>query len=416
MEHGQKVPDPTASSASSRGTDFKALHRKLEGALAKIERTENISKMVEVIIETLLAGFQEELGFEGGRLYRREEDDFYLCCGFGTARDAPVGLRVPPDYPPHRRTLDEGLLIMRAGDPGYDETFERTIGVSSTFAAIAVGKGNTHIIAFSIDGEVQEERVLYSLSAVRHVVNLKLEQQKVTDMLEESRAIQESMLPSAPPALEGYDIDGRSRAAELVSGDLFDYLPLSKQRLGIAIADASGHGVPAALLARDVITGLRMSVNEDVKFASIIERLNQVIHRAALSRMFVSLFYGEFAQDGTVVYCNAGHSPPLLLRSGSCLELEPGGPVLGPIPGARYHSGQERLQRGDQLVMYSDGLVEHEDRRGQSFGTNGLRRVLRDAAGASPGDVIDAIFAAVDARARGTPQRDDITIVVVRKT
>jgi serine phosphatase RsbU (regulator of sigma subunit) len=94
-----------------------------------------------------------------------------------------------------------------------------------------VGRGNTHILAFSIRGEVKEENVLYSLSAVRHVVNLKLEQEKLTGILTEARIIQESLLPSAPPQFEGYDIDGVSRPTEIVGGDLFDYLPLSDKLL-----------------------------------------------------------------------------------------------------------------------------------------------------------------------------------------
>jgi len=92
---------------------------------------------------------------------------------------------------------------MRVDERGIDPEFEQAIGVRSTFAAIAVGDGPSHVIAFSIDGQVDDERVLYSLTAVRHVVNLKLEQLGVTRMLEESRLIQESMLPSGPPPFPG---------------------------------------------------------------------------------------------------------------------------------------------------------------------------------------------------------------------
>jgi len=296
--------------------------------------------MLETILETLLERFRHKLGFSGGRIYKRRGDDYYLCCGFGSSRGAPVGLRVPRDYPPHRRTLEDGLLIMRLGEAGFDEAFERAIGVSATFAAITVGEGPTHVIAFSIDGDVREEQILYSLTAVRHVINLKLEQQRVSGMIEESRLIQESLLPQRPPVFEGYDVDGRSRAADRVGGDVFDYLTLSSRLLGIAIADSTGKGIPAALLARDVVTGLRVSVGEDVKVARTIRRLNQVIHRAALSRKFVSLFYAELGLDGTLVYCNAGHDPPVLLARGGFRRLEAGGPVLGPIPGAHYQVGR----------------------------------------------------------------------------
>jgi sigma-B regulation protein RsbU (phosphoserine phosphatase) len=322
---------------------------------------------------------------------------------------------VPPDYPPHQRTLAEGVLIMRASEPGIDPAFEHAIGVGSTFAAIAVGEGNSHVIAFSIRGQVREEQILYSLTAVRHVINLKLEQQKVSGILEESRLVQETMLPPAPPAFEGFDIHGRSRPAETVSGDLFDYLPIASNLLGIAIVDATGHGLPAALLARDAVTGLRMGVSENIKVARVIERLNQVIHRAALSRKFVAMFYGELSRDGTLVYCNAGHNPPLLRCSGSFLELERGGLVLGPIPGARYETDQVGLKPGDTLVLYTDGVVDRENGRGEDFGMDRLRRVIEGSGSRGAHELVGAVFEAVDGFACGAPQLDDMSVVVVRK-
>ncbi len=404
------------SAQTQHPTDFKALHRKLEGALVQIEKMENVSTMLETILENLLARFENELGFEGGRIYRREGDEFYLCCGFGRSRGAPIGLRVPPDYPPHVRTLSEGVLIMSRGEPGFDAALELSVGVSSTFAAIAVGEGNTHVIAFSIKGEVKEEKILSSLTAVRHVINLKLQQLKVSGMIEESRVIQESILPAAPPVFAGYDIDGRSKPADIVSGDLFDYLPLSPHLLGVAIADSTGHGLPAALLARDVITGLRMGLDQTTLIVPVIERLNRVIHRAALSSKFVSLFYGQLSTDGTLTYCNAGHDPPLLCRGDSFDELHHGGTVIGPIQSARFEAQSIRFEPEDILVLYTDGVVEREDRRREPFGTRRLRRIVHELRGRSAKALVDGILAAADGHGGGTPTRDDMTVVVIRKT
>ena len=97
-----------------------------------------------------------------------------------------------------------------------------------------------------------------------------------------------------------------------------------KDPSNLAIADASGHGLPAALLARDVITGLRMGMADDLKIIKAVERLNRVIHRSALSSKFVSLFYGEVEPNGNFLYCNAGHNPPLLRRPGSFQQLTQG--------------------------------------------------------------------------------------------
>jgi sigma-B regulation protein RsbU (phosphoserine phosphatase) len=404
-----------AAESARRGVEFRALYHKLEDALARIERVENISVMLETIVALLVSRFESDLGFEGGRIYRREGEDFVLCCGVGTSRDLPLGIRVPRDYPPHLRTLSSGLVLMRHGDAGYDPQFEQTIGVRSHFAAIAVGEGSSHIIGFSIHGEVREEHVLYSLTAARHVINLKLEQQRVHEIFEQSRLIQESLLPTGPPDFAGYDIAGQSRPAESVGGDLFDYLPLPNGRLGIAIADSSGHGLPAALLARDVVTGLRMGVGDGSEIAAVVERLNHVIHRAALATKFASLFYGELSANGTFLYCNAGHDPPLLRRARAFLELDRGGTVLGPIPDARYESAEVRLEAGDALLLYTDGVIDRENRRGDPFGTARLRRLLRELAGATAKETVHTILSALDAHAQGVPAHDDMTVAVVRR-
>ncbi len=395
--------------------DYKALYRKLEATLDRIDRTEDPSAMLTGIVESLIAGFREDLGFEGGRLYRRRGDDFVLVSGHGTSRDVPAGLVVPRGYPPHERTLSEGLVIMRLGESGVDGEFERRIGVRSTFAAIALGEGSTHVVAFSVDGEVREEQILYSLTAVRHAVNLRLRQQQFRSTLEEARTIQESLLPAAAPRFDGFDIVGKSRPTEIVGGDLFDYLPLGRSLLGVAIADASGHGLPAALLARDVITGLRVGMDEDLKVIRVVERLNRVIHRAALSSRFISLFYAEIDSSGTLTYCNAGHNPALLLHSRGCRLLLRGGLVLGPNPAATYAKGHARLRSGDRVVLYTDGLVEAVDRAGRRFGLSRMKRVLRERDGEDARGVVDAIFDAVDSFRDGAPQQDDMTLVVVRK-
>lgn len=398
-----------------RGTDFKALYKKLESALDRIERIDDESELLTGILEILVKEFTEELGFETGRLYKRGGEDFFLCCRVGEAGGAPIGYRVPRDYPAHRRTLEEGLVIIRPGDPDFDAEIERAIGVLSTFAAVAVGEGNSHVMAFSIKGETKEENILYSLSAIRHVVNFKLGQQKIAGVLEEARIIQESLLPATPPRFDGYDIDGRSRPTEVVGGDLFDYIPLSEDLLGIAIADASGHGLPAALLARDVITGLRVSADANLKVMRTVERLNGVIHRAALSSKFISLFYCEVDRNGTLIYCNAGHNPPLVHSARGFQQLDRGGLVLGPNPAARYERGHVMLRHGDTLLLYTDGLVERKDRKGREFGTNRMRHLLRRMEGAGAREIVDALFAACDRHAGREPQRDDMTAVVVRK-
>jgi sigma-B regulation protein RsbU (phosphoserine phosphatase) len=406
------LPARTEAAASP---DFKALYRKVERTLARIERIENVSEMLTSILKTLVQEFRKDLGFAGGRLYQREASDFVLCCVDGMPGQPPLGFRVKGSYEPVRRLVSEGLIVMSEGDPGFDHKIESKIGVTK-FAAIAIGEDNSYVMSFTIRGKLLEEHIVYSLNAIRHVINLRLREQRLTGMIAEARLIQESLLPAAAPDFPGYDIAGSSRAAELVGGDIIDYLPLSDNLLGVAIGDASGHGLPAALLARDVVTGLRFGMSADLKIIKAVERLNHVIHRSALSSKFASLFYAELEPSGLLIYCNAGHNPPLLYSGRTFQELRAGGLVLGPNPEARYVRGYAQLFPGDVVVMFSDGVIERDNPREKMFGLERLKNLTKRNAKSTAREIVDRIFEAADEFADGSAPKDDQTVLIVKKT
>ena len=198
---------------------------------------------------------------------------------------------------------------------------------------------------------------------------------------ERGRPIQQSLLVEEPPPFAGYEIAARSVPAEEVGGDFFDFLPFDDELLGLAIGDASGHGLPAALLVRDVVTGLRMGIEKDLKIAQVFARLNRVIHRSNLTA-FISVFYGELEASGNIVYINAGHPPPLIFsKKGPVTGLATGGTVIGPLPEARFLHGHARLDPGDVLVLCTDGILERRNPDGEFFGEERLRA----PAGGGPG-------------------------------
>src|SRR5262245_12557151 len=353
-------------------SDYKALYRKLERTIDRIERIDGTAEALSACLTSLVDNFYHDLGFVGGRLYERDGASYVLMRRYGKSRRAPIGYKIPATYKPIQDLLARGFLIMRKTDPGFDERIEGAIGVSK-FAAFPVGEDGAHIISLTIKGPIDEEHTLYALNGVRHIINMKLRQQHLRDIIHEAREIQLSILPVEPPRFAGYDIHGESRPADVVGGDLFDYIPHSSRLLGVAIADASGHGLPAALQARDVITGMRMGMEENLKIITAIERLNRVINRSSLSSRFVSLFYGEAESNGNFIYCNAGHPPALHLRDGSFTELKLGGAVLGPNPTARYERGFVTLQPGDHVIMYTDGVTEAMDSAEREYGLSRLK-------------------------------------------
>ena len=399
---------------SSDVLGYRALYKKLERTLDTIESSDDIEATLLALLERIVVDFHDQLGFVGGRLYTVKPQAILLKRSFGDSGMARPGYRIPISYPPLQPLLKQGYLLMTERDTGFDPSIEKEVGVR-VFAAIAVGRGKRHhIISFTVEGQLEEERILYSLNTIRHVINLKLEQQQTVDMIAEVRDIQMSMLPSGPPSFCHYDIAGQMIPAEVVGGDIFDYIPISERILGIAIADSSGHGLPAALQARDVITGLRMGLEEDLKIIRTIEKLNRVIHRSSLATKFVSLFYAELERNGNFVYCNAGHPPPLLLQDGRFDLLPLGGLLLGPTPSAKYERGFRSFRPGDLLVLYTDGITEALGAGEEEFGTEQFQKAIRQVADRPAAEIVAGILEALDKFTDSASPQDDRTLVVIK--
>jgi serine phosphatase RsbU (regulator of sigma subunit) len=406
-----KKQDP-ASPAPILGAGHKAWYRKLERTLGAIERSHGVSQMLSEALVSIVRDFQAELGVVGGRLYERKGTRYVLTHQTGKSR-APLGYKIPIHYAPIKEMLKSGYLLMGESDPGFDPRIEDVVGVK-VFAAILVGEHDEYVISFTLRGQILKGRTSYALNTIRHVINLKLREQALFDLLLEAREIQISLLPKTPPKFGRFDIHGRSVPAEVVGGDLYDFLPISEETLGLAIADASGHGLPAALQARDVIIGLRMGMAEDLKIVKTLERLNRVIHRSALASKFVSLFYGELDALGNFIYSNCGHPAPLLLHRHRFRELSEGGPVLGPSLGIRYMRGYVALRPGDVLILYTDGVSEAADAGDEEFGVGRIRDLVVENATRPAADIVDRIFSAVQDHSGLTTPRDDQTVVAVR--
>ncbi len=393
--------------------DYKRLLTKVERTLAQIESAETRRFTIEQIGETIAANFRDELGITGGRVYEAAGDNNYELVGrFGASHDGALGIAVSKDYKPIELVLENGAVVMDPTDPGVDPVLEQKLG-ARRFAAIAVGDDNAHVLAFDVSPELRREDILFSLNLVRYAINQRLRAERYESLIVEAQRIQQSILPQRIPQYAGFDMWGRTEPAEIVSGDFYDFIPVSQSILGLAIADGSGHGLPAALIVRDIYMGLRMATDRDFKIIRTLEKLNQIIHRSRLTTKFVSLFYGELETGGILIYSNAGHNPPFLLKTTNKIErLANGGPVLGPTPDATYTRGFVKLDPGDLLCLYSDGVVEAHDRHDQEFGLERLQRVVKANRNATAEQIGREVLARV---ARwGRKGEDDRTVVIVK--
>ncbi len=234
--------------------------------------------------------------------------------------------------------------------------------------------------------------------------------------LEIAREIQQAMLPNGTFVAPRVEAFGLTRPANTVGGDCYDILPLDDGRVLVALGDVAGKGSPAALLMALLLAMLRTLVDEGFEAAPLMARLNAQVARHAPASRFITLFLAWFEpSSGRVVYVNAGQTPPLVRRAGGSLErLREGGIALGMFEGATYTAGETRLEAGDVLVMYSDGLTEAENRAGVPFDEAGIESVLRARPWAGAQDVGRALFAAVDAHVSEARLLDDLTVLVLR--
>jgi sigma-B regulation protein RsbU (phosphoserine phosphatase) len=395
--------------------DYKNLFRKIERNLRTIERSNDLLATLAEILRRLVDDFQDDLGLIGGRIYDKKASSYLLKREYPTRR-APKDYKIPATYPPILELLEKGYVYRRLSDTGVDAKIEAALGVD-TFAAIGIGETSRQIVAFTLKDDSDPEEVGHTLNTIRHAINLKLRSEKFADRFAEARAIQLSLLPAAAPVFGDYDIFAASIPAEEVGGDLYDFIRVSQRSLGIAVADASGHGLPAALQARDAIIGLRMGVEENLRISATLEKLNRVVNHSALASKFISLFYAELESAGTVVYCNAGHNAPLLWDGVTFRELARGGMILGPNPTSQYERGYETLAEGSILLAYTDGIVEAVNPADEAFGMDRLRDIIRERTWASARELVDAVFARVREHAGGDTRDDDQTVVaVLRKT
>jgi serine phosphatase RsbU (regulator of sigma subunit)/HAMP domain-containing protein len=226
--------------------------------------------------------------------------------------------------------------------------------------------------------------------------------------------IQQTLLPPQRVVLPGVTVAGRYLASREVGGDFYAVLPLEQGRVGLAIADVAGKGIPAATLsarARYLLEAFALDAPQpDV----VLTRLNRVLARDADSR-FVSLFYSvldPFA--GRLAFARAGHPPPFLLRAGEAapVPLEAPGLLLGVKIATPYVTQEIPVVPGDQLIMFTDGITEARRADGEQFGEQQLSVLARTCAGGPPEDVVDRVMNALTTWA-GSEPADDQTIVVV---
>ncbi len=236
------------------------------------------------------------------------------------------------------------------------------------------------------------------------------------DELRSGRAVQLALMPGDSPSFPGWETWLFNRPARVVGGDLVDYLHVHDGKLGIAIGDVAGKGLGAALFMTKLQSMLRAIAPRTPKLSELGSALNTLLRRDGLPSHFISLAYLELeANAGRIRLVNAGHLPPIVVRRGSVEVLSRGGPALGLLDAASYHSQYADLLPGDLLLLYSDGLTEARNEERAFFEDERLLRLASTLNGLSAKAAGRRLLGAYSAFVGQARQADDLSLIILRR-
>jgi sigma-B regulation protein RsbU (phosphoserine phosphatase) len=239
---------------------------------------------------------------------------------------------------------------------------------------------------------------------------------RLSEQLAVARSIQQSFLPQRAPDIEGYDVAGVNFPSEQVGGDYFDFVPIVPGQWGLAIADVSGKGIPAAIIMAGFRASLIAEIRNNYAIRTIFRKVNNVLKEMTPRDNFVTAFYGVLDTHNRVfTFTNAGHNPPLLFRADGHVErLVEGGPLVGVIADATYVERPLWLGKGDLVLLFTDGVTEAQRNGGEEFSEARLVELVKRSRDLSASALCDRIHQEVLSFAANGDPLDDITLVAIR--
>ncbi len=290
-----------------------------------------------------------------------------------------------------------GLLVVadkesRTGVGPFHPTDRRTLSLFGNQAAIALENAKLHKLA--------------------------LDKERLEREMELAADIQQQLLPKVMPAIPGFEVIGWNRPARHVGGDYYDCQDLGQGRWGLVVGDVTGKGMPAALLVSTLHSALRVLLDRMEVGPALIERLNRHIFESSSPNKFITMLLAALDADGSrLAYLNAGHNPGLLVHAdGEVEHLTSAGLPLGLMAQGKYGGMSHELQHGDLVCLYSDGITECEAPDEEEYGLDRLIELLHNHRTEPLADLLHRIERAVTEFARGRPQGDDQTVVLLRRS
>ncbi|NNE67309.1 MAG: SpoIIE family protein phosphatase [Pyrinomonadaceae bacterium] len=408
----------------------------LLGLISKVGVTLLSSKNLEETLNQVAALVFDAVPAERCVIMLRDEEQ---ADGMKIAVARERGKDDQPDEVRISRTVMEEVMVhgksVLTSDAQHDPKFASQtmalLGVRSVLAVpLAVTEGEVFGIVYA-DSPTYEntfgEDHLNILTTLASVASIRVENATLTEErferermereLELATEIQQRFQPSAPPKVEGYELQGISFACYEIGGDYYDFIPRDDNQMLIALGDVSGKGTAAALLMSSLHAAIHAQATARNSLSDMVTSVNEYLAANTPTNRFITFFAGELdPSTNSFSYINAGHNPPLVARGdGEVFELESGGFPLGIMPGTEFEQGKIEVMSGECVVIFSDGVSEAENPEGEEFGIERLTEVIKKNSSRSASGIRDKIESALSAFTKTAPANDDITLVIVKR-
>ena len=390
----------------------KTFSRKLDTLLTKIGKDASHENFISSIISELVGNFGKELQIVDGSIYDLRGQEFELVYSLGKnhwMQTISVESEVIKKVRKHSAYIFD-VPELRCSFILNNEN------CSLVPAVIAINTPERQLlIAFGLgNGWIREEISLF-INAFQMALTFRLFSDIMDSEMEKAAQIQCSLLPRSPLRVNGFDMGGKSISAIMVGGDFYEYFESDEGHFGVSIGDASGHGLPAALLVRDVVIGLRMGLVSHFKLAHIVKNLNKVIQKSTYASNFVSLFLGEFEKDGHLFYVNAGHPAPFIINGDEVQYLEATGTVIGFMKNIEIQRAHVQMQTNSIMVMYTDGIIERQNSKGEQYSEERLVKIINQNKYETAETIVKLVYQDVYKFGGSINWEDDATIVIIKR-
>jgi phosphoserine phosphatase RsbU/P len=310
------------------------------------------------------------------------------------------------------------VAIPLQGLPVMDARGESIVGAAPEQLGVLYLDSRSRATSLTgLDRQVLQTLAVEGATVIENARLLRLarEQERVQHDLELARNIQQDLLPRELPAGYYFDVHAFTVPTSSVGGDYYDAVALPNERHGFVVADVSGKGLPAAILSANLQGAFAAVASADLELPETFNRVNEFLRQRSGAAMYATMFYGVVSPGGDFNYVNAGHAYPMVVRSNATIEmLETSNFPLGLFPGVSYEPGYAKLEAGDIVLIFSDGLTEAQNFRSELFGETRLSNVAGECSKMAASVASEKILKAVRAFVGPAPPSDDLTLVVLR--